>query len=106
MTAPATDVMPLNTHQLAWAAGFLEGEGWFAFPSHSLAIRVNQKIIEPLIKLLQMFGGSVLYNKQGNIWFWAVYGQRAAGVMMTLYSMLSARRKAQIVSALDEWRTR
>jgi len=96
-----------SLRDLEWAAGFLEGEG------HFRSSRVEAKQIsttEPLERLLAIFGGhvetfSMEYRRQqggkandGSIW--GVGGARARGVMMTLFPLLSTRRKAQIRGAL------
>ena len=80
---------------LAWAAGFLEGEAAF----NGQRIVATQKFIEPLTKLQHHFGGRI---RQGNgrksplIFVWTVSGARARGVALTLFSFLSSRRRAQI----------
>lgn len=97
---------------LAWAAGFLEGEGNFyantrANKHVSHGVRAVQKFAEPLYKLQAMFGGSVsLTHKAGPKYpnaypEWRVYGARARGVMLTLFSFLSSRRRGQVRVALS-----
>jgi hypothetical protein len=93
---------------IAWAAGFIEGEGYFAPNGASSQAGVNQVQREPLDRLQAMFGGSVrvYHNDRHNErwqpqWRWAVAGSRARGVMMTLYPMMSPRRKEQIRAALS-----
>ena len=103
---------------LLWAAGFLEGEGSFHFSNQShLLVRATQVQREPLDRLVILFGGKVseVIRKDGKrgkngVWSdfydWNVYGQRAAGVCMTLYSLMSPKRKGQIKEALVKWRLR
>lgn len=104
---------------LAWAAGFLEGEGCFGWsggkkgPS-SERISAGQKNPEPLYKLLAMFGGRIgmqhqmtknLIKSQGvatSLPYWMVSGSRARGVMMTLYPLLSKRRQEKIKQCLTQ----
>lgn len=87
---------------LAWAAGFLEGEGNFRFNRGSPQVRASQKEREPLDRLLEIFGGRILRDKhpQGPYWFWSASGSRGRGIMMTLYSLMSLRRQQQIRWAL------
>lgn len=91
--------------QLGWAAGFMEGEGTFNVNHSSLGrmasskCSATQKQREPLERLEAMFGGSVRPFK-ANYWRWTVYGARARGVMFTLFSMMSPRRREQIKVAL------
>lgn len=106
---------------LAWAAGFLEGEGTFAFgqrlkdgrpdqgSAHVAACQVQR---EPLERLHRLFGGNdpVEYHwlgpsKTKSAWFWRVYGIRAVGTMMTIYRFMSPQRRARIRLALDRWRS-
>ena len=93
--------------ELEWAAGFLEGEGCFS-GSRSL-ISASQSSREPLDRLQGLFGGSIgqyaytsSWRKGGKkaYWLWTVTGSRARGVMMTLYSLLTIRRKEQIRQSL------
>jgi len=100
-----------------WAAGFLEGEGSFCkgTPHKTNSYHGTQRVqcrqneIEPLLKLLSFFGGTIRKvssksNKFASVPYiqeWTVSGSRARGVMMTLYSLLSPRRRNQITVALS-----
>lgn len=92
-----------TTHDLVWAAGFLEGEGYFGKGS-GYVVTANQVNSEPAERLLRLFGGSLkqrLYERpRSSLWVWSVCGARARGVMMTLYLLLSGKRKGQIRGAL------
>jgi hypothetical protein len=85
---------------LAWAAGFLEGEGCFAHDpkfSRSMVAAVQVQA-EPLYRLAVLFGGHVKSrnNKAGKFYAWNIYGARARGVSLTLYPMMSPKRQAAI----------
>jgi len=72
----------------AWVAGFLEGEGWFAFqgsrgprPSKRMRVGVAQVNKEPLERLQGFYGGKLSYrhrlaNNDGharrNWWGWEI----------------------------------
>lgn len=99
----------MDLPDLYWAAGFLEGEGCFSgsitkgYPAHSIV--VGQKDPECLYKLSELFGGRVRQRKpQGftsnGLFIWQVSGAAARGLMMTLYTVLSSRRKEAIKQAL------
>lgn len=97
-TAKAT-VRP-SMRELAWAAGFLEGEGHFRPRSQITAVQVD---MEPLNRLLALFGGSIRqHTKEGNEegWrashCWCASGARARGVALTLFPLMSVRRQNQI----------
>ena len=80
---------------LHWAAGFLEGDGYFGHASTaSCEVEVLQLNREPLDRLQRLFGGSVttcamrgMYTRQP--YRWRVSGPRARGVMYTLFTMFS-----------------
>lgn len=99
-TTPPACVVPA-VRGLAWAAGFLEGEGCF-LSSRVHAPQVNR---EPLERLTRLFGGGIYLTRPkvrrwNECFRWHVSGTRARGVMMTLYALMSARRQAQIRKAL------
>lgn len=106
----------IKTVDIAWAAGFLEGEGCFAaaggkYPSNALT--ASQSEPEQLHKLSSLFGGRVRQRPRHTtsklskkpMWEWGVYGPRAAGVMMTIYKFMSEHRKRQILVTLNKWKT-
>lgn len=94
---------------IGWAAGFLEGEGSFTGrPIGRREYRVNatQIIREPLEQLQRLFGGRIITRPHSTwgkepIYEWAAFGGRARGIMLTLYAMLSERRRAQIRRTFD-----
>jgi hypothetical protein len=100
---------------LAWAAGFLEGEGSFSAsrPSMSLYISAKQVQLWPLKRLRKLFGGNIYihtgisgkFNKDV-IPQWAMSGARAVGLMMTLFRLMSPRRQKQIRKAIKLWQSK
>lgn len=77
--------------------------------NRSLVIGAAQVEREPLERLEAMFGGKIhrACLPKGNrqrAWQWAVWGIQAAGLMFTLYSFMSPRRKQQITTAVKKWR--
>ena len=98
---------PRTLRELAWAAGFLEGEGSFFLVGNStgsMATTAVQVEREPIDRLLALFGGSVrpvaAREHRSAHWRWSATGARARGVAMTIYPMMSAKRRAQIRGAL------
>lgn len=98
-----------TTPDLYWAAGLLDGEGSFRNPmGGSEVVNCWQKDPELLFKLGEIFGGRVYMcrrkvqeGKHRNVLHaWSVYGPTARGVMMTLFKLMSTRRKGQIVRSL------
>lgn len=92
------------SRDLNWAAGFVEGEGCFhRTRKGGSRVHVPQVNREPVDRLLSLFGGSLKLYRLGGpnpIWIWSASGARARGIMLTLYSMMSTKRKAQISRAL------
>lgn len=99
---------------IAWAAGFCEGEASFGFygPKERGSERVSiaQVNKEPLQKMLDLFGGNISFSsrqkdrdlgiKNNDIFQWYLNGARARGFMMTVYSFMSLKRRNQIKKAL------
>ena len=91
---------------LAWAAGFIEGEGTMDWDRGRGRIAANQVTREPLEWLLSMFGGHI-YSRmptegigKKRVYNWIATGPRARGIMFSLFSFLTERRREQIKSAL------
>ena len=98
---------------IAWAAGFYEGEGSCAFVNGSTRITIGQVNREPLDRVAALFGGHIFALKGHPTgitkqyigrpsWRWIAYGARARGILMTLYQMLSAKRREQLRKTLGE----
>jgi hypothetical protein len=108
----------VTVRQLEWVAGFLEGEGYFASRKGvgTMRVDVGQVQLEPLQRLLDLFGGSISLHKrnkekhhlwvQQDIYHWQLSGLAAAGLCMTLYPLMSTGRKGQIRVALDKWKVK
>lgn len=100
---PAATVKPTRS-DLAWAAGFLEGEGSFVSANRSCEVKAEQVNREPLDRLFSLFGGAIASRPaRGNrraIYSWRASGARARGIAMTLWHFLSSRRRIQAESLL------
>ena len=106
----------VSTAELYWAAGFMEGEGSFgAYRSNTancvLRTTVSQVQREPLERLQKMFGGNISVikrikerrNRQDIFQLYWI-GSKSAAIMMTLFDLMSPKRKDQIETALKAWR--
>lgn len=99
---------------LAWAAGFLEGEGGFCGQSSGrsvggMTVQATQVQREPLDRLVRMFGGTIGFvvsrkPNHSNRHTWSISGARARGVALTLFLWLSPRRRAQVLAAIQPHR--
>jgi hypothetical protein len=105
---PKAIVSP-TVKDLYWIAGFLEGEGSFTNTGHSERVSANQVQREPLERLQKFLGGTISFYKYGavtynstkdGLYMWFTSGARARGIMMTIYSLMSLRRKEQIKNLL------
>ena len=102
----------ISVNDIHWAAGFLEGEG--SFISHGSGVRVNvgQVQKEPLERLKKLFTGSLYPGPKSSNpraqphWRWDLYASKAIGLMMTVYPLMSSKRKLQIYNSLKYWRTK
>lgn len=89
---PKPTVVP-NVNDIAWAAGFLDGEATFRFKS-SYEIRCPQVNQEPLYRLQVLFGGSIKTTKK--ISHWTLYGESAVELIRIILPILSQNRQEQI----------
>ena len=95
-----------SLQDIAWAAGFLEGEGSFQRKGGGISMSVNAVQVnkEPVQRMVELFGGSLnMYRRKlpsADIWRWEASGARARGIAMTVYPFLSGKRQAQVLSAL------
>jgi len=102
----------LNARDLAWAAGFLEGDGYFGRNTTTQEVAVHQKQLWPLERLKLLFGGSIHPTRRQGIlcadyWRWRISGATARGLMMSVYSLLSPEKQEQVLHALAmpiQWR--
>lgn len=92
----------------------MEGEGCFGWNegNNSPSIICGQLDPEPLLRLQAIIGGNIYQRKVGAralpnakpIQVLQLNGVPAISVMMTLYSLMSSRRKARIEEILAKWK--
>jgi hypothetical protein len=118
----------MDTKQIAWMAGLIEGEGTFSINGGSVYITKrgeHKKYKTPQIQIAMSdrdvvervartwkktlrgpydkgLGLSGLPNKPS--WYTSVCGSRAIGWMMTLYPFLGERRREKVRDVVAEWR--
>lgn len=107
-TMPKTQKSP-SLQEISWAAGVFEGDGSCCRTNSSEMVTVNQVDSWLPYKFQELFGGTVFQRENSGsarhfdaraIYFWRIYGSRARGFLMTVYSFLSPRRRQQIKRAL------
>jgi len=98
-----------NIGDIKWLAGLLEGEGTFGLGSDgSVAISVGMTDADVIERAAMLMGQGPHrpYFERGQMprYTAKVSGWQAAGWMMTLYSLMGARRQARIASLLARWK--
>jgi hypothetical protein len=97
----------MNNMNISWAAGFLEGEGSFGYWGTTPKVVCPQMQREPLERLQRIFGGTIgIRGRQHPISYWWANGTLAISIMMTVYSLMSPKRKKQIEKAIAVWKTK
>lgn len=100
--------LKISEIDLAWAAGFYEGEGWVSFlntPSMKnpqLRLMVTQKDTVPLYKLKEIFGVGSVYIDQYNLcgrYVITTYNAYRVGKLLLNY-IVSPVKRIQLETAL------
>ncbi len=100
--------MSISTAELHWTAGLMEGKGGFyirkSTPSVHLAL-TDYSIVERVSKLWDttLRGPQRRQGSKKDVWITAIYGSKAVGWMLTLYSILGERRRATIKEIIRSW---
>lgn len=102
----------MKSTDLAWAAGFLDGEGCIRIAPHTgrtnlieyyLVVTAGQISKEPLEKLQTLFGGTLYFRPatRGNrrpVWDWRVYGTQVLTMLNLVLPYLTVKKaEAQLV---------
>jgi hypothetical protein len=98
---------PISTLDIAWAAGFLEGEGSFTYHG-SAVVTAAQVQKEPIDRLVTLFGGRMWLRQTRGfslkpIWVWQPPSRRAVEIMLTVYTLMSPKRQSEIEFAVKRW---
>jgi hypothetical protein len=106
----------MDEREVAWAAGFYEGEGYFGVKrnpyGHPNALRfsIGQRTEEPILKFLAIAGVGKIRHRHlpdghgKEIWYYEA-GKTANALLVieALWPWLSERRKLQAQRAIDEF---
>jgi hypothetical protein len=101
----------LSMRDIAWLAGLLEGEGAFTMSGGGIAVELNmtdRDVVDAAARLV----GATSVNRNNNhetrnhkpCYRWTLCGNKAAGWMMTIYSLMGTRRRGRIRELLAKWR--
>lgn len=98
----------ITVNDIHWLAGFLDGEGYFGTRRSNIVMSVSQKDEWHIRKVQSLIGGKVYHrpDNQGR-WYWRMdmTGKAAAGLMMTLYTLMSPRRQERIEQCIAHWKS-
>lgn len=90
----------------AWAAGWLEGEGYFCNRGKSAQVSAASTDLDNLEKMQDWFGGYIYdrptykeHHKQA--WLWVLNSWDAADLMVNIQTMMGKRRKKDIDDVLE-----
>lgn len=91
--------------EIAWAAGFFDGEGCIMIIADGrgipyLRLYIDQKVEEPIRKLHNLFGGSVSYSEKKKIHRLQISSTQAASALESLLPYLTVKRE-QAILAMD-----
>ena len=93
----------INTIEIAWLAGLLEGEGWFSVSQKRYPLIGLYMTDEDIVaKVASIWNKSI--NKRSNGWRTQINGPYAVGWMMTLYPFLGKRRRERIIEVVRFWK--
>lgn len=108
----------INNEALAWAAGFLDGEGHFGFQTSkskncdrgSLVIEARQVRREPLDKLSEIFGGNITgpYSNKGQGYYsWhTTAAEKVKFIIDSIWPWLTEPKREQAGEALKAFDNR
>jgi hypothetical protein len=107
----------ITQRDLYWLAGLIEGEGCFHGSDGNggqTTISINMTDRDVIERAAAIFGATEKISQRSTIgrlgkkpiFCIRVNGTRAVGWMMTLYSLMGARRKQKIRVVLDAWSKR
>ena len=99
----------IHLKDMGWAAGFLEGEGYFGMNTGSPLITAFQLDQEPLRYLKDIFKLGTLRGPYKTalgkpVYCYKVCGICAVQIMLTIFSLMSLRRKEKIKNIIEKWK--
>jgi hypothetical protein len=98
-------VQPPSLGDVAYAAGFFDGEGWISIgkqgrAAHNLylIIGVAQKNLSPLLWVQARWGGSMYYAKSSGVTQLTMSGGRGSRFLQDVLPFLQVKRAAALVA--------
>lgn len=102
----------IDTNKLYWFTGLFEGEGCIATPkTYPFGLVIDSTDLDTLQKAHAAIGGlgsivgPYMREERKPIYKWIANKQRdASSILMTVYPLLSERRREKATEALSIWR--
>ena len=97
-----SDETGLKPIELAYAAGYLDGEGSFRFNNGSANVRIGNTYLDTLEWFQEKFGGSVRQKKRvkshwRQAYVWGLNGSKACKMITQVYPYLQEKRPQAIL---------
>lgn len=102
--------MSKTRDDIIWLADILEGEGYFYFGDNCPIIGVGMCDKDIIERVAKMFKTKIYVGKPRsplhNICYTVrVCGEKAVGIMLSIYSLMGQRRKAKIKEIIEKWKS-
>ena len=99
----------MQTCDLYWIAGLLEGEGCFSISRNTPAIIVGMTDEDVVKSVCDTWGSTLrgpkrMKGSRKDVWVTSIHGSNAVGWMQTLFKLLGRRRQTRIREILNVWR--
>lgn len=105
--------MALSVKDIAWVAGLLEADGCFqARNGHNPTIQLVMTDPDTVVKFARIVNSWCAVQQKARtsagrpIYRSNLYGKQAMSWMMTIYPLMSLRRKAKIRELLEIWKNK
>jgi hypothetical protein len=106
----------INTVDLGWLAGLLEGEGCFrarnsGFTNDTITISVtmtDEDVVRKAHEIIKLgtVSGPYLIKSGKSIWIWQCSSRKEVPqILMTIYPLMGKRRQTRIKWLLDIWKS-
>lgn len=99
----------LSEAELAWAAGFVDGEGYIGviraktkrglYYSYITHVEVAQAKAAPIIRFKEMFGGNVKFvaNRKQGYWYWRTFSRETVPILKQLLPYLFVKKEQALL---------
>ena len=99
----------VSKEEIYWVAGLLEGEGYFGSEKNTPRVTLGMTDLDTVEKFASIVGATTtiepcIRGRKKVFYRVSINGARAAGVMQTVYSLMSKRRQARIREVLPLWK--